>query len=139
MKYLEDLIAKQTESGRIVEFRLWLKEVQRLSFKTSFEEKHTQMSQVEEEVLRSGDYELFSQIRGYSAEEIATFKAYLASVYNGVNEFGLNLDDVRILTYDERELDYQALWKCGEHPRQLGETFESFEIRFPHLLYYLEL
>ncbi len=137
MTFLEGIIAIQIAAGRVAEFRLWLKEVQRLSYKTSFEEKHTPMSTSEREILHSGDYELFSKARGYSAEEIATFKEYLASVYRGVDEFGLHLDDVRGLTYDDEELDYQALWLNGNHPRQLGETFESFELKYPHLLHYL--
>jgi hypothetical protein len=134
MSYLDALIEKQTAAGRIAEFRLWLKEVQLLSYKTSFEEKHTPMSTSEREILHSGNYELFSIVRGYSAEEITTFEEYLASVYRGVNEFGLELDDVRSLTYDDEELDYQILWLNGNHPRQLGETFE---LENPHLFHYL--
>lgn len=137
MSFLDRIIAKQVAARRIAGFRLWLKEVQRLSYKTSFEEKHTPMSTSEREILHSGDYELFSKARGYSAEEIATFKEYLACVYRGVNEFDLELDEVRGLTYDDQELDYQALWLIGNHPRQLGETFESFELKYPHLLHYL--
>lgn len=136
---LDRIVAKQIATGRLVEFRLWLREVQRLNYKTSFEEKHTPMSTSEREILHSGDYELFSKVRGYSAEEIATFKEYLASVYRGVDEFGLYLDDVRSLTYDDQELDYQTLWLNGNHPRQLGETFESFEGKNPHLFHYLDV
>lgn len=136
---LDRIVAKQIATGRLVEFRLWLREVQRLNYKTSFEEKHTPMSTSEREILHSGDYELFSKVRGYSAEEIATFKEYLASVYRGVDEFGLNLDDVRSLTYDDEGLNYQALWLSGNHPRQMGETFESFEEKNPHLFHYLDV
>lgn len=116
----------QVAAGREYDFITWFNELQLLTHKTAYEEKHTPVSDADWAIWHAGDWEQFSINRGYSSDEIATFKRYLELVELGTTDFGIHLDTICGLFYDENQLDYQALWLSGNHPAQAGQSFEEF-------------
>ena len=114
------ILDKVTATGKSLEdFNAWLVNTLKSTRQVLFDEKHTEVPKELWNQMDKLSPEEWSKKRGYSKEEIDSWNKSQKDVQQGIDEFGLNYDDIAGLVNDPNEHpNYGTMWEKGTHPKQ---------------------
>ena len=121
------ILDKVTATGKSLEdFNAWLVNTLKSTRQVLFDEKHTEVPKELWNQMGELSPEEWSKKRGYSKEEIDSWNKNQKNVQQGVDEFGLNYDDIAGLINDPRDHpDYGTMWEKNTHPKQIDLTAKT--------------
>ena len=115
------ILDKVTATGKSLEdFNAWLVNTLKSTRQVLFDEKHTEVPKELWNQMGKLSPEEWSKKRGYSKEEVDSWYKSRKDIQQGVDEFGLNYDDIAVLVNDPKEHpDYGTMWEKNTHPKQI--------------------
>ena len=123
------ILDKVTAAGKSLEdFNAWLVKTIKSTRQVLFDEKHTEIPKELWDQMKKLSAEEWSKKRGYSKEEIDNWNKDKKNIEQGIDEFGLNYDDIAGLVNDPRDHpDYGTMWEKGTHPKQTDLASKTSE------------
>jgi hypothetical protein len=123
------ILDKVAATGKSLEdFNAWLVNTLKSTRQVLFDEKHTKVPKELWNQMGELSPEEWSKKRGYSKEEIDSWNKSQKDVQQGVDEFGLNYDDIAGLVNDPMDHpNYGTMWEEGTHPKQTDLAAKTSE------------
>ena len=121
------ILDKVTATGKSLEnFNAWLVNTLKSTRQVLFDEKHTEVPKELWNQMGKISPEEWSKKRGYSKEEVDSWNKNQKDIQQGIDEFGLNYDDIAGLVTDPRDHpDYGTMWEKNTHPKQVDPATKT--------------